>query len=71
MLKRRNIEVTVIDQLKNNCHIKHSIHRNPVNFFDNLLSAIASYAIKSDKPKITKSKAKVNSFNPFQLFLDL
>lgn len=71
MLKRRNIVETVIDQLKNICQIEHSRHRNPVNFFNNFLSAIAAYSIKTDKPKITKSKAKVNYFSPFQLSLDL
>jgi hypothetical protein len=71
MLKRRNIVETVIDQLKNICQIEHSRHRNSINFFNNFLSAIAAYSIKTDKPKINKNKVKMSCFNPFQLALDL
>jgi hypothetical protein len=67
MLKRRAIVETVIDQLKNICHIEHTRHRSPVNFYNNFLSAIAAYAFKPIKPTLRKSKKQNRSFNPFQL----
>ncbi len=71
MLKRRSIVETVIDQLKNICHIEHTRHRSPINFFNNFLSVIAAYCFKSEKPKLRTQKTKYNNFNPLQLSLDL
>jgi hypothetical protein len=70
MLKRRTIVETVIDQLKNICHIDHTRHRSPVNFLNNFYSAIAAYFFKSEKPRLKSKSKKHTNFNPFQLCLE-
>ncbi len=57
--------------MKNICHIEHTRHRSPINFFNNFLSAIAAYAFKPNKPILKQSKKQYRNFNPFQLQLDL
>ncbi len=71
MLKRRSIIETVIDQLKNICHIEHTRHRSPINFFNNFLSAITAYCFKTEKPRLRTPKKNHSNFNPLQLSLDL
>ena len=52
LLKKRGIIEPVIDQLKNISQIELSRHRSPVNFMVNLLSGMAAYSLKPDKPTI-------------------
>jgi len=52
-LSKRSIVETVIDQLKNICHIEHTRHRSPMNFLVNLVSGLAGYCLKPTKPSLT------------------
>lgn len=51
-LSKRGLIETVIDQLKNTCHIDHTRHRSFNNFIVNTLSALAAYFFKPKKPSI-------------------
>ena len=55
-LSKRGLVETVIGQLKSICHMQHTRHRSPTNFFVNLVGALAAYALKPNKPKINLSK---------------
>jgi len=52
LLSKRGIIETIIDQLKNWYHLEHSRHRSPVNFLVNIVSALAAYAWRPNKPRV-------------------
>lgn len=56
LLRKRGLIETVIDQLKNICHIDHTRHRSPDNFLANLVSGLTAYFFKPRKPSIDTSQ---------------
>lgn len=56
LLRKRSIIETVNDQLKNMCNIEHSRHRNPINFFVNLIAGLIRYTYFEKKPSINFSQ---------------
>lgn len=56
LLRKRCIIETINDQIKNICQIEHSRHRNPENFFINLLSGLIAYTFLPNKPSIRLNK---------------
>jgi hypothetical protein len=54
MLKKRGIVESVNDLLKSYCYIEHSRHRNPINFFINLVAGLIAYSFREKKPSIIK-----------------
>ncbi len=51
-LRKRAIIETIFDQLKNICQVEHSRHRSPVNYFNNIFSALIAYNFKDKKPSL-------------------
>ncbi len=49
LLRKRSIIETVNDQLKNISQIEHSRHRNPFNFFVNLIAGLVAYTFREKK----------------------
>lgn len=66
LLRKRAVVETIIDQLKNICQIEHSRHRSPVNFFNNIFSALIAYNFNDKKPSL-----KLNLVDTKQLYLPL
>jgi hypothetical protein len=64
LLRKRAIVETIIDQLKNIYQVEHSRHRSPVNFFNNIFSALIAYNFSDKKPSL-----KINFVDTKQLFL--
>jgi Transposase DDE domain len=56
LLRKRGVIETVIDILKNCCHISHTRHRSPDNFLANLISGLVAYMFRPNKPKINTSQ---------------
>lgn len=52
LLKKRVLVESVIDQLKNICHIDHTRHRSFENFIVNIFGGLIAYGLKSNKPSI-------------------
>jgi IS5 family transposase len=52
MLKKRMVIESVIDQLKNQCHLQHTRHRSVVNFQVNAVSAVIAYTHQAKKPSV-------------------
>ncbi len=52
LLRKRCIIETVNDMLKNVCHIDHTRHRNPRNFFSNLSAGLIAYNFYPKKPSM-------------------
>ena len=52
MLKKRMVIESVIDQLKNQCHLQHTRHRSVVNFQVNAVSALIAYTHQAKKPSV-------------------
>ena len=50
LLRKRGIIESVNNLLKNWAQIEHSRHRNPDNFFVNLMAGLIAYCWKPDKP---------------------
>lgn len=62
-LSKRGMIETVIDQLKNLYQIQHTRHRNPSNFFTNLLAGLAAYTFKTNKITVPINKLTPNITN--------
>ncbi|NET71226.1 MAG: transposase [Sphaerospermopsis sp. SIO1G2] len=52
LLRKRGIIETVIEQLKNICHIDHTKHCSPDNCVANLIAGLTAYFFKPRRPKI-------------------
>ena len=52
MLKKRMVIESVIDQLKNQCHLQHTRHRSVVNFQVNAVAALIAYTHQAKKPSV-------------------
>lgn len=50
LLCRRGLIETVNDQLKNLHQLDHSRHRSVNNFMVNIMAAVVSYCLNSNKP---------------------
>jgi len=62
---KRFLIVTVNNQLKNICQIKHTRHRCLPNFIINLLSALFAFSFFNKKPSINTAEEFVHpSFLP-------
>jgi hypothetical protein len=59
MLRKRFIIETVLDTLKSEMGLEHSRHRSPVNAMIHILSCLAAYAFRPNKPAITTTKNKI------------
>jgi hypothetical protein len=44
LLRKRTVVETVVDGLKNICHIEHTGHRSPEGFIVNLISGLIAYS---------------------------
>lgn len=62
LLKKRAVIESVFDLLKEHCNIEHSRHRSPINFFENIFSALSAYAFYDKKPAIFLSKNEIELF---------
>ena len=58
MLRKRSIIETVFDLLKNKFSLEHTRHRSVSNFLVHILSTLAAYSLKTNKPKVN-----MNNFN--------
>ena len=56
MLRKRSIIETINDVLKNSCDCEHSRHRNPSNFFVNLITGLISCIHRKRLPQIKSLK---------------
>ncbi len=52
LLKKRGIVETVIGQLKDFRHLVHTKYRSAINYFTNVLSALAAYMLNHNKPSV-------------------
>ena len=52
LMKKRALIESVIEQLKNVCHIEHTRHRSPTNFVVHLLAGLIAYSHLSHKPSV-------------------
>ena len=52
LMKKRALIESVIEQLKNICHIEHSRHRSPTNFVVHLIAGLIAYSHLSHKPSV-------------------
>ena len=52
LLKKRGIIESVVNKLKNELMLQHTRHRSVINFFVNILSALAAYTF-INKPSIS------------------
>lgn len=52
LLHKRAIVESVIDQLKNVCQIEHSRHRNPVNYFAEIVAGLIAYTYRPTLPSL-------------------
>ena len=52
LMKKRALVESVIEQLKNVCHIEHTRHRSPTNFVVHLLAGLIAYSHLSHKPSV-------------------
>lgn len=64
LLRKRAICETIIDQLKNIFQVEHSRHRSPINFFNNIFSALIAYNFSEKKPSL-----KIQFTDTKQLYL--
>jgi len=63
MLRKRGIIESINNLLKAACMIEHTRHRNPINYFCNLISGLIAYTYFEKKPSIFSSKTlKINGF---------
>ena len=53
MLRKRFIIETILDTLKSEMGLEHSRHRSPVNAMVHILSCLAAYAFRPEKPSIS------------------
>ena len=61
---KRFLIVTVNNQLKNICQIKHTRHRCLLNFIINLLSALFAFSFFNKKPSINTAEGVCTSLFP-------
>lgn len=59
VLRKRGMIDSMIGQLKEICQIEHSRHRRSVNCIVNLLSGLAGYSLKANKPRINLQKSSL------------
>jgi len=59
MLRKRSVIETVNDELKNICHVEHSIHCSFPNFITNLVSGLSAYSLFPKKPDINMNLSKL------------
>ena len=52
LLRRRFIVETLFDRLKTEMNLSHTRHRSVMNFCVNLLSCLAAYQLKKQKPSM-------------------
>jgi hypothetical protein len=52
LLRKRALNETVNDQLKNLCQIEHTRHRSVANFVVNVLAALIAYTYQEKKPSL-------------------
>lgn len=52
LLRKRSVIETINDELKNICHVEHSIHRSTHNFIMKIISALVAYCFFPKKPSI-------------------
>lgn len=55
-LKHRGLIESYFDLMKNFCDIEHSRHRNPQNFWVNLLAGLIAYTFIDKTPSIPTYK---------------
>ena len=59
LLRKRALIESVNNLLKNSCQIEHHQHRSRWNFLSNLLSGLAAYCLRPNKPRLFFSKQEV------------
>jgi len=52
MLRKRSVIETVNNELKNVCHIEHTIHRSIDNFASNLFAGLIAYNLLPKNPEM-------------------
>ncbi len=52
LLKKRGVVETIFGQLKDFRHLVHTKYRSAINYFTNVLSALAAYMLNPNKPSI-------------------
>ena len=52
LMKKRALIESVIEQLKNVCHIEYTRHRSPTNFIAHLLAGLIAYSHLPNKPSV-------------------
>ena len=52
LIRKRALIESVIEQLKNLCHIEHTRHRSPTNFLAHLLAGLIAYSHLPNKPSV-------------------
>lgn len=52
LMRKRALIESVIEQLKNLCHIEHTRHRSPTNFVVHLLAGLIAYSHLPNKPSV-------------------
>lgn len=63
LLRKRALIESVNNLLKNSCQIEHHRHRSRWNFLSNLLSGLAAYCLRPDKPRLFFSKQEVEAIS--------
>lgn len=62
MLRKRALIESVLNLLKTHCQIEHHRHRSKYNFLSNLLSGLAAYCLREDKPRLFFPKQELEFF---------
>lgn len=66
MLRKRGLIESVLNLLKTSCQIEHHRHRNKWNFLSNLLSGLAAYCLREDKPRLFFPKEELEYFQSIE-----
>lgn len=65
-LRHRAIIETIFDQLKNICQVEHARHRNVINYFNTIFSALIAYSFKDKKPSLKNNFVDTKQLLLFQ-----
>ena len=68
MLRKRAFIESVHNILKSSCQIEHHRHRSRWNFLSNLLSGLATYCLKPDKPRLHFSAEEIEKLRSLPSF---
>jgi transposase len=52
LLRKRAINESIVDQLKNISQIEHTRHRSPINYFINIIAGLIAYCHQPKKPSL-------------------